>query len=262
MSSIEAIATGGDSWDIYSRNRDAFLGAMELTDFDLDKSTCSIVWNESDERGLLAEYEDAFRFATTYALYERDQLTVRGVAQLNDSVGLEVFSRVGFLPGREFGSGEKRARRFTCDRYDLVRNLAEAVMAKKIDMNFWTFGYDNAKRRFGLCAYDTQHISVSRYLVDLHSLDETMQVVFHEVAHAMCGKAAGHGKRWLNTAKSLGYRAEKLDGNNIAQETANYVGVCPKGHDHYRFKKPIKGLSCGRCSPHYDVRYTIKWTKR
>ena len=135
-------------------------------------------------------------------------------------------------------------------------------MGQKLDLNVWSFGFDNAKRRFGLCSYSDKHITVSRYLVELHSLDETMQVVLHEIAHAICGKAAAHGKKWLATAKALGYRDETIDGNEIANETAKFVGVCPNGHDHYRFRKPAKGLSCGKCSANYDVRYTIKWTSR
>ena len=55
--------------------------------------------------------------------------------------------------------------------------------------------------------------------------------------------------KWLATAKSIGYRAERFTGTEIAREVAPWRGQCPVGHEHYRYRKPTRPLSCGVCSP-------------
>lgn len=260
MSSIKSLVTGPNSWDFYAVDRDEFLASVELTDFDFDKNHCTFSWQIRG--GDLGDHIEILSMVSTDVIYNRGLGQLKLSVPLNDEFGLQVFEKAGFLPGREFGSGSKRARRMALDRYDLVRQLAESRMAEHLDMGVWTFGFDSAKRRFGLCNYSDQHITVSRYLVDIHTLDETMQVVLHEIAHAISGKRAGHGKKWLATAKALGYRAEKMAGTEIAQETAKFIGVCPNGHEHFRFRKPTKALSCAVCSSRYDKRFLITWSSR
>ena len=143
-----------------------------------------------------------------------------------------------------------------------VRDLAHYYMNQHLDVSLWTFDFDYAKRRFGLCNYSESKITLSRYLVEHHNMDEIEQVLLHEIAHAICGKRAGHGKRWLATAKKLGYRNEKMSGDEIAEVTANYLGICPNGHEHYRFRKPKRRLSCAKCSRSYDDRFLIRWSSR
>ena len=87
-------------------------------------------------------------------------------------------------------------------------------------------------------------------------------VVLHEVAHAMCGKNAGHTKTWLNTAKSIGYRAEKFTGKEIASEFAPWVGFCPAGHEHFRYRKPTRQLACGLCGRSFSKANLIEWRSR
>ena len=150
----------------------------------------------------------------------------------------------------------------SCDRYDYVRLMAETKMAEHLDMNEWKFAFDSAKRRAGLCNYTDKVISISRYMVDIHNMEETLQVVLHEVAHALAGKRAGHTKKWLQVAKSIGYKNEEFTGTEIAVETATWIGVCPRGHRHYRYRKPAKMLSCAICSPGFDERNLIRWRHR
>lgn len=193
---------------------------------------------------------------------QRDQEVIKTVVEINDLPTIARLENVGFQPGRQFSQGKHRYLRMSCDRYDYVRVMAETKMAEFLDMDVWSFAFDSAKRRAGLCDYTNKQISISRYLVDIHDMDESMQVVLHEVAHAICGKNAGHGKKWLATAKSIGYRAEKFTGKEIAVETATWIGVCPKGHRHYRYRRPTRMLSCAICSAGYDQRNLIRWRHR
>jgi predicted SprT family Zn-dependent metalloprotease len=145
---------------------------------------------------------------------------------------------------------------------DRVRRWADALIALHLDPAVWSFGFDNAKTRAGLCNYTTKTITVSRYLATRYDDDEIHQVLLHEVAHALAGSRAGHGPRWRAIALDLGYEGKRLHGGAIADELAPWVGTCPNGHTHYRYRKPARALACGACSRRFDVANLISWQHR
>ena len=142
-----------------------------------------------------------------------------------------------------------------------VRTWANALIALHLDSG-WTFGFDNAKTRAGLCTYTAKRITVSKYLAARYEDDEIHQVLLHEVAHAMAGTRAGHGAQWRATAKELGYEGKRLHDGAIADELAPWVGTCPAGHVHYRYKRPARPLACGKCARRFDAANLITWTER
>jgi len=113
----------------------------------------------------------------------------------------------------------------------------------------WTFGFDHAKRRAGLCNYTERRITVSRYLAAKFDDDEVHQVLLHEVAHAMAGHEAGHGPQWKRVAREIGYVGERTHDGEIAHELAPWVGVCPGGHTHARFRRPTPTPPARRANP-------------
>ncbi len=142
-----------------------------------------------------------------------------------------------------------------------VRTWANALIALHLDGS-WTFAFDNAKTRAGLCNYTTKRISVSRYLAARYEDDEIHQVLLHEVAHAIAGNRAGHGPQWKAIATELGYEGKRLHDGAIATELAPWVGTCPAGHVVHRYRRPARPLSCAKCSRRYDPKNTIVWVKR
>lgn len=144
---------------------------------------------------------------------------------------------------------------------DRVRTWATALIDLHLDRS-WSFGFDNAKTRAGLCNYTTKRISVSKYLAARYEDDEIHQVLLHEVAHAVAGNRAGHGPKWKAVAADLGYEGKRLHDGAIASEHASWIGSCPGGHEHYRYRKPARPLACGKCSRRFDSRYLITWVKR
>ena len=145
---------------------------------------------------------------------------------------------------------------------DRVRRWAEALIALHLDQTVWTFGFDNAKTRAGLCNFDKHRITVSRYLAGRYEDDEIHQVLLHEVAHALAGPRVGHGPRWRSIARGLGYVGKRTHDGAIADEFAPWIGTCPAGHVHYRYKRPTRILACGRCSRRFDPRFAIDWQRR
>jgi hypothetical protein len=143
-----------------------------------------------------------------------------------------------------------------------VRHWAEALIALHLDPSVWRFDFDNAKTRAGLCNFSAKRITVSRYLASRYEDDEIHQILLHEVAHAIAGTRAGHGPRWRAIALDLGFEGKRLHGGAIADELAPWVGRCPNGHTHYRYRKPVRALACGACSRRYDAANVIIWEHR
>ncbi len=143
-----------------------------------------------------------------------------------------------------------------------VRTWADALIALHLDAAEWSFGFDNAKTRAGLCNYTAKRITVSKYLAARYGDDEIHQVLLHEVAHAVAGTRAGHGPQWKAIARALGYAGKRLHDGAIANELAPWVGNCPAGHLHYRYRRPSRPLACGKCSRRFDIAHLIGWHQR
>lgn len=144
---------------------------------------------------------------------------------------------------------------------DRVRVWAEALIKTHLDAS-WSFAFDHAKVRAGLCDFTRKRITVSRYLAARFDDEDNYQTLLHEVAHALAGPAEGHSKRWLGIARELGYIGGVRHTGETAKELAAWVGVCPSGHTIYRHRKPARASSCTRCSPVYNAAFQIAWMRR
>lgn len=145
---------------------------------------------------------------------------------------------------------------------DRVRRWADALIRMHLDPEVWSFGFDRARTRAGQCDYGRHRITVSRHLAERFDDDDIHQVLLHEVAHALAGSKAGHGAAWKRAARDLGYVGSRLHDGPIAEELAPWIGTCPNGHVHYRYRRPQRPLSCARCSRRFDPRFRIEWERR
>ena len=142
-----------------------------------------------------------------------------------------------------------------------VRRWADALIALHLDPS-WTFDFDNAKKRAGLCNFTLKRITVSRYLAARYGDDEIHQILLHEVAHALAGARAGHGPGWRSVAAGLGYDGKRTHDGEIADDLAPWVGTCSAGHTHYRYRKPTRPLACGLCGRGFTAAHVITWVRR
>lgn len=139
-----------------------------------------------------------------------------------------------------------------------VRELARGLMDEH-GLHRWTLQFDSAKRRAGLCRYDTRVISLSRHLTALYSADEVTETVLHEIAHALAGPKAGHGPAWRRVAREIGATGQRCVAADAPTVPAPWVGHCPAGHAHQRFRRPIRPMSCSRCRPGFSVEHLVQW---
>ena len=144
---------------------------------------------------------------------------------------------------------------------DQVIELANRLFQQHGLVNY-SFGFDRAVRRAGLCNYTQKRITLSKHFVANSDMDAVEQVLLHEIAHALAGQSAGHGRFWKKMASEIGYRHERLSGEEVSKSVAKWVGECPNNHTHYRMRKPTRALSCKHCAPRFSRAYLISWTTR
>ena len=142
-----------------------------------------------------------------------------------------------------------------------VRVWAEALIRLHLDAS-WSFDFDHARTRAGSCDHTRRRITMSRHLAGDWDDDEVHQILLHEVAHAIAGSRAGHGPVWRRTAEELGYVGGRTHDGPVATDHARWLGRCPAGHEHHRFRRPTRALSCARCSRRFDPAHVIAWTQR
>ena len=249
-------------WAIFDNATGEFAGEVVLNEYDPKKHAMNIriaIRSAFLNRGLGTE---AMRLASEYALEQLGVARVTLSVMTDNARAHRAYSKVGFVDGRQYNEGRYRYQRMSLDRFDYVQAMAEAMMREHLDVTAWSFGFDSAKRRAGLCSYTDQRITISKYLVSIHTFDESRQVMLHEIAHALSGKRAGHSKKWLETAKAIGYRAERFSGKAIAEQTAPWLGLCPAGHEHFRYRAPKGESSCGLCSRGFSRANLIRWQHR
>lgn len=74
----------------------------------------------------------------------------------------------------------------------------------------WTFVWDNrAVRRYGQCRYRKKEIGVTKKLALINTIEESKDVVLHEIAHALAGGGHGHDHVWKRMCRKVGARPER-----------------------------------------------------
>ena len=235
------------------------IAKLTLTDFK-ETGPAAVLIVEQGIAGTMAWVAEGIRAVLDYSF---DQLKLGKVSVRADISQLSLVSALedyGFVEKTRSQGGKKI--RLVADRWDYLRALAETEMLEHLEDREWSFGFDSGRRRAGLCSYNDKRITVSKYLSLVHSIDDVMQTVKHEIAHALVGPKEGHGKKWLATAKRIGYRNETYTGQEIAKAYAPYRGLCPNGHEHFRYQKPKRLYSCHHCGSGFRKEYMIDWMAR
>lgn len=125
----------------------------------------------------------------------------------------------------------------------------------------WSFKFDNAKTRFGLCVHTTKTISISRPLTELNSEAEVADTILHEIAHALVGPDVGHGAEWVRIARSIGCNGERESPDGTVTPTPPYRATCGTCGTHWdRHRRSRYSMACPRCCrEHNGGRYTVRF---
>ena len=120
----------------------------------------------------------------------------------------------------------------------------------------WRFEWDHAKRRAGKCSYRTKTISLSLHYVELNvvdRLDDVIDTILHEIAHALAGPGTNHGPKWVEACHVVGAAPVRCyDSNVVSMPNCKYVATCPNcTRKFHRHKRPpaSRSIYCAACGP-------------
>lgn len=144
-----------------------------------------------------------------------------------------------------------------------AEQMAKALMTEH-GLTDWTFRFDRAKRRFGICNYTHQTIGLSAPATRINGEDVVRDTILHEIAHAIAGKSAGHGYRWQAVCRQIGAEPTRcVDTDTANVPPAKYVGTCPKCAKEFmrhRLSESLKkGAWCPCTGKSYEPSLAITW---
>ena len=119
------------------------------------------------------------------------------------------------------------------------------------ELDGWTFKWDNAQRRAGLCSHTTRTISMSKPLAILADEAEVMDTILHEIAHALVGRGHGHDAVWRAKALAIGCNGRRTHDAPVPE--GRWGAVCPShGELGSRVRRPsARALAysvCRKCN--------------
>ena len=147
------------------------------------------------------------------------------------------------------------------NRLNRLKQQALELMREHLqeDYNSWSFKWDNAKLRFGMCNHTTGTISISRPITEVNDDDQFKDTVLHEIAHAIAGARAGHGYTWKRVAVSVGCEPTRC--HKAALPKSKYLFKCPCcGWERPFTRMPKLNYGCTPCCTKYNRgKYTTKY---
>ena len=112
----------------------------------------------------------------------------------------------------------------------------------------WQFGFDLAASRGGVCWQRKKLITLSVTFCLKASREEIIDILLHEIAHAIVGHQHGHDAVWQEAAKRIGCSAERC--HSVDHTPPRWVGECKcagKQWERQRLTRPAKTGVCSKC---------------
>lgn len=130
-------------------------------------------------------------------------------------------------------------------RLEEARRLALALLAEhQLIQLGWTFSFDGACNRAGLCSFRRKRISLSAELTQKATNAQVRETILHEIAHALVGPAVGHSEKWRTKARSIGCSGARLHNIEVDYKYVGYCPSCLKVLGHYQRKRKLIHKVC------------------
>ena len=131
-----------------------------------------------------------------------------------------------------------------------ISNIAYQLFSQH-GLENWSFRFDHAKSRAGMCDYSKKIISISRRYAKTASQSQIKNTLLHEIAHALVGHSHGHDGIWKSVALEIGCDGKRC--HNLVFSTPKWNMHCPKGCFSTPRHRRKEYLICGIC--HSPVLY-------
>jgi predicted SprT family Zn-dependent metalloprotease len=148
-----------------------------------------------------------------------------------------------------------------------ARELALAEMLKH-GLDDWTFRFDKAKTRAGMCSYNLKIISLSHPITILWDEADVLDIIRHEIAHAITGysrEERHHGEAWKRNCVLVGAKPRRCyDSQNMPAVAAPWNGVCAAGCGltYTAHRRPKQATACNGHGRSFNIQYLIIWTDK
>ncbi|MEM1055782.1 MAG: SprT-like domain-containing protein [Bacteroidota bacterium] len=136
---------------------------------------------------------------------------------------------------------------------DLMDSLGRDVLGEPLQARGWTFGFDRAKRRLGVCRIRQKQITLSAVLTPALSVEDVEDTIRHEIAHAIDAERRGrscHDATWKALARACGASPERTFSGDLPDDSdsAPYRAECPScGRLSGVHRQPVRALRCRAC---------------
>lgn len=121
----------------------------------------------------------------------------------------------------------------------------------------WTFGFNNAINRLGVCKWVQKRIELSKQFVLSNNEYTVEQTIRHEIAHALDSKIRGfsnHDNVWKNIAIQCGHTGERTGESNYDESVYKWLGECPNHGILGRWtRRPNDNKFCKKCSSKVQI---------
>lgn len=120
-------------------------------------------------------------------------------------------------------------------------NFTKATLTKRTrdlmdhhGLQDWDIRIGSARNMAGMCNYSRKQITMSLFLANARSRENTVDTILHEIAHALTPKDGGHGKEWKAMASAIGADPSRcFDSQEIDPEKRfRFIGFCMKHRDN------------------------------
>ena len=135
----------------------------------------------------------------------------------------------------------------------LMDELGRDLLGEPLRARGWTFGFDRARKRLGVCRIQDKRITLSSHLSRSLPAAEVEDTIRHEIAHAVDAERRGrsnHDRTWKAVARACGATPERCFSGDLPDDpAAPYAAVCPScdaSRDLYR--QPVRAHLCPTCS--------------
>jgi predicted SprT family Zn-dependent metalloprotease len=152
------------------------------------------------------------------------------------------------------------------EKYNVITELFANLKATySNELDGYKLDFNNRISSLGCCSYREKVIYISRVHLQATNLNEMVDTLKHEVAHAYSyyhnGRdGAGHNHHFYNACRVVGATPKRCASvtQDVVQITPKYVGICKVHNVVAKFHRFVSGKrSCNKCSNKYDERYLI-----
>lgn len=135
---------------------------------------------------------------------------------------------------------------------DDVERLANALIGKYVGDGTptqpWSFGFDLAPARAGVCRYVERRIDLSVNYCLAAKREDIKDTILHEIAHAIVGPRHNHDAVWKRKAREIGCKGERC--HRVQQSIPRWVGECGCGQRWFRQtlqRRMMRNRACAKC---------------